>query len=85
VSYQFRGGPDMAEEKVVIELSKAEALVLFDLLARFDNDEKITIEHQSEERVLWDIQCSLEKILVEPFMPNYTELPTRARNQVADQ
>ena len=75
----------MTEEMVAIELSQAEALVLFDLLARFDKDEKIEIEHQAEERVLWNIHCSLEKILVEPFKPDYRELLTRARNQVADQ
>jgi hypothetical protein len=58
-------------EKVFIELSKAEALVLFDLLARFDKDEKSIIENQAEERVLWNIHCSLEKVLVEPFSPDY--------------
>lgn len=74
----------MTEEKVVIEISTAEALVLFDLLARFDKDEKLIVEHQSEARVLWNIHCSLERILVEPFNANYAELLTKARNQVAD-
>jgi len=69
-------------EKVFIELSKAEALVLFDLLARFDKDEKSIIENQAEERVLWNIHCSLEKVLVEPFSPDYAKLLAEARNQV---
>jgi hypothetical protein len=69
-------------EKVFIELSKAEALVLFDLLARFDKDEKLIIENQAEERVLWNIHCSLEKVLVEPFSPDYAKLLAEARNQV---
>ena len=74
----------MTEEKVVVELSKAEALVLFGLLTRFDIDEKFIVTHQSEERVLWNILGSLEKALVEPFSPDYAELLTKARNQVAD-
>ncbi len=69
-------------EKVFIELSKAEALVLFDLLGRFDKDEKLIMENQAEERVLWNIHCSLEKVLVEPFSPDYAKLLAEARNQV---
>lgn len=74
----------MTEEKVVIELSKAEALVLFDLLARFDRDDALKVEHQSEKRVLWDILCSLEKVLVEPLGSDYEELLAEARGRVAD-
>lgn len=71
-------------EKVIIGLSKAEALVLLDLLARFDKDEKLIIEHQSEARVLWNIHCSLEKELVEPFSTDYAKLLMEARNQVGE-
>jgi hypothetical protein len=74
----------MTEEKVAIELSKAEALVLFDLLARFDRDDELAVEHQSEKRVLWNIHCSLERALVEPFSPDYAELLAEARGRVAD-
>lgn len=74
----------MTEEKVVIELSNAEALVLFDLLARFDKDDVLTFEYQSEKRVLWNIHCSLERVLVEPFSPDYAELLAEARGRVAD-
>jgi len=74
----------MTEEKVAIELSRVEALVLFDLLARFDKDGELTVEHQSEKRVLWNIHCSLEGVLVEPFSPDYAELLAEARGRVAD-
>jgi len=74
----------MSEEKVFIELSKAEALVLFDLLARFDKSDALEVEHQSEKRVLWDIHSSLERVLVEPFSRDYAELLAEARGQVAD-
>lgn len=74
----------MTEEKVAIELSRSEALVLFDLLARFDRDDALTVEHQSEKRVLWNIHCSLERVLAEPFSPGYAQLLAEARGQVAD-
>lgn len=71
-------------EKIIIELSKAEALVLFELLARFDKDEKLIIENQAEARVLWNVHCSLEKVLVEPFSPDYEKLLTEARTEVGN-
>ncbi len=58
----------MLEEKVTIELSSAEALVLFEFLSRFSDENKLEIEDQAEARVLWDMCCLLEKQLVEPFM-----------------
>ena len=70
--------------KVVIELSRAHALVLFEFLSRFSDDDKLEIQDQAEERVLWDMCCDLEKALVEPLRPDYTELLQRARDTVRD-
>ncbi|MEP7341647.1 MAG: hypothetical protein ABI977_28200 [Acidobacteriota bacterium] len=71
-------------QNIVIELSNAEALVLFEFLSRFEDTKKITVEDQAEERVLWDVQCLLEKQLTEPFSPNYVELVMAARDRVRD-
>lgn len=72
-------------EIINISLSKNQALVLFEFLSRFSgNDSKLTIEDQSEERVLWDLCCDLEKILVEPFQENYRELLNQAREKLRD-
>ena len=74
----------MAEEKVTIELLHSEALVLFEFVSRFTNDEKLEIVNQAEERVLWDICSTLEKMLAEPLGQNYNDLLAKAREEVRD-
>lgn len=71
-------------EKIQIEISKDEAIVLFEFLSRFSEEEILQIEDQSEARVLWNILCDLEKILVEPFAINYTEILQKSRDKVRD-
>ncbi|MEP6903692.1 MAG: hypothetical protein ABJA66_18360 [Actinomycetota bacterium] len=68
----------MSEDKVKIELTKSEVLVLFESVSRFSDDEKLEIKNPAEEQVLWNICCDLESILVEPFNENYSELLAKA-------
>jgi hypothetical protein len=72
------------DKKVVIELSSAYALVLFEFLSRFSDEDKLEIKDQAEARVLWDICGDLEKALVEPFRSDYTQLLQKARDAVRD-
>lgn len=72
------------KDPIRIELSDDEALVLFDFLSRFSETDELKIEDQSEVRVLWNICCDLEKILVGPFLENYDELLEAARAQSRD-
>ena len=72
------------EEEVVITLPRAQALVLFEFLSRFSDDKKLEIQDQAEERVLWDMCCDLERVLVEPFRSDYDVLLQRARDSVRD-
>ena len=74
-----------SEEAISLSLTKQEALVLFDQLSRFSNTGAFTFEDQSERRVLWNVCCLLEKVLVEPFMGNYGELLASARASVRDE
>jgi hypothetical protein len=72
-------------DKINISLNKEEALILFDFLSRFsESDFKLTIEDKAEERVLWNLCCDLEKILVEPFQENYRELLNQSREKLRD-
>ena len=59
------GQPD----SVNITLTGHEALVLFDFLARFNQQERFPFQDQSEQRVLWDLEADLEEQLAEPFDP----------------
>jgi hypothetical protein len=74
----------MSKENIKISLTKDEALVLFEMLSRFSDTEKLSIEHPSEERVLWNLNCVLEKILIEPFKSDYSELLQAARGRLKD-
>ncbi len=58
--------------------------MLFEFLSRYSDEDKLIVEDQAEQRVLWDVQCVLEKELVEPFMPNYSALLDSAREMVRD-
>jgi len=65
-----------------IELSDDEALVLFELLARHEDDLRLDIQHEAERIVLWRIGGCLETQLVAPLRPEYAELLQRARERV---
>lgn len=58
----------MNSKNVNIQLTKDEAIVLFEFLGRFN--ERIDFdrfEDKAEGRVLCDIECILEKELSQPF------------------
>jgi hypothetical protein len=69
-------------ESVSIRLTRAEALVLFEWLARLDANKSLPVEDASEELVLWRIEGQLESALVEPLRPNYREAVEAARSEV---
>jgi len=76
----------MTVNKINIGLTKEEAIVLFEFLARFNEQErKELFEDQAEKRVLWDIECILEKELSEPFSSDYLEIVKKAREKVRDE
>ena len=74
-------------QDVTLVLSPAEALALFELLARWAETDapSVPLEHQAEYRVLWDILAMLESALAEPFMPDYQDWLNRARELVRDE
>lgn len=53
----------MPAGEVVIKLSREEALVLFDWLARVDDAKSAPIEHPAEQKLLWILEGQLEKNL----------------------
>ena len=71
-------------EEVSIGLTKDEALVLFEFLSRFSSQDVLEIQDQAEERALWNLTCSLEKVLVEPFSERWVEIISAARARLRD-
>ena len=74
----------MEDEQIELKLTKDEALVLFEFVSRFSDEDKLEIVDQAEQRVLWNVCCQLEKQLVEPFSADYLASVERARNKVRD-
>ncbi len=70
--------------EVEIKLTKDEALVLFDFVSRFSNDDKLIIQDQAEERALLNLTCVLEKQLAEPFSPDWKKIIEAAKNRLRD-
>jgi hypothetical protein len=55
-------------KKVLVELSSNEAIVLLDWLTKFNEKEHPWLfEDQAEERILFDLESSLEKIVSQTF------------------
>lgn len=71
-------------DAVVISLSKAEALVLFEWLSRTDSRDALSFEHDAEEATVWRLHGQLEKMLVEPLVPEYKQIVELARKAVTD-
>jgi hypothetical protein len=70
-----------------LSLRYEEAVVLADLLARWEHDgtaDSLSFQDQAEQRVLWDLAASLEPFVDEVFSSNYKEAVAAARAAVRD-
>jgi hypothetical protein len=72
------------ERVLSVELTSDEALVLFEFLHRFADTGALTVADQAEERALWNLSASLERVLVAPFASNYEQLLKGARDRLRD-
>jgi hypothetical protein len=68
---------------VTITLTSDEALVLYDLLHRWEDAEQVSPpEHKGEQVALWAMSAQLERRLVEPFDALYGDLVAGARDRL---
>jgi hypothetical protein len=72
----------MTDSTDAVHLSRDVALVLFELLSRGARDGSIRPVDSAEQRALGDLEAALERILPEPFLPNYAELLEHARRRL---
>ena len=71
--------------EVTVTLTSDEALVLFELLHRWEDSGEIgTVLMPGEQTALWALSGRLESTLVEPFDGNYRELLDHARQRLAE-
>ena len=65
---------------VTLELTADEALVLFDWLGRSSSrDQPAAFADPAERVALGNLECLLERVLVEPLDPDYAALVEAAR------
>ncbi len=71
-------------EKVIIELSKEEAIVLFEYLARMNESDALdsTFEDKAEQRVIWNLEATFEEVLAEPFKSDYKKIVDDAKKTI---
>lgn len=71
---------------VVLKFSKEEALVLLEWLHNFNEVEHPSLfQDQAEERILFDIEAELEKVISATFDSNYQEIISKARQKIRDE
>jgi hypothetical protein len=70
------------DQPVSLALTHDEALVLFELLSRYDDTERLSTEDAAEVRTLWRLHGALQKALVTPFLPDYAERLQAARDRL---
>ena len=69
---------------VTVTLTADEALVLFELLHRWEDAGTINpVLQAGEQTALWAVSARLESILVEPFQGDYLDLVDGARQRLA--
>jgi hypothetical protein len=69
---------------VIVTLTPDEALVLFDLLHRWEDSGIDPVLMPGEQAALWALSCLLESTLAEPFDRDYAELVNQARQRLAE-
>jgi hypothetical protein len=62
----------MSEPEVSISLTVPEFVVLDEILRRYSETNKFTIEDKAEQQALWNLQCLLEKG-IDPSWPTLAE------------
>ena len=70
---------------ISIVFSEDEAIVLFEWLHKLNEEERPgLIQDQAEERLLFDLESELEKMVSSAFSNNYKELLFKARARIRD-
>ncbi|WP_144445744.1 hypothetical protein [Inquilinus limosus] len=72
----------MEQKDITITLSPAEALVLFEWLARTDAAQSLPTEHPAETRALWRLEGKLQKQIGVLFSNEYGNALEEARSEL---
>ena len=70
--------PSQPSQPIQVELSRDEALVLFELPARFEEASELKLKSNAEFIAVSAIATRLQSVLVEPFDPDYKNIVAEA-------
>ena len=71
---------------IALEFSEDEAIVFLEWLHNFNEQERPTLfQDQSEERILFDLEAELEKVVSATFKSNYHEVLSNARQKIRNE
>ena len=71
-------------DEIRVSLARDEALVPFDLLQRWEDADRVDEpEHHAERVALWNLSATLERVLAEPFRPDYADVLEAAKRRLA--
>lgn len=72
-AFLLQSSTNASEDKIpdiaTIDLTPAEAVVLFSVLRRYSESDALTVSHIAEQQCLWNIECLLEKHGDNPLWP----------------
>lgn len=71
-----------SETCVTLSLTSDQALVFFEWLSRQEEVNALSTDHPAEQKVLWEIEAQLERVLVEPLQAEYGALLAAARERL---
>ena len=75
----------MLREKIVLRVGRAEALILFELLADFSRQPSLEIRDEAERLALFRLHGALEETLVESSKPDYPQMLALSRSMLVQQ
>lgn len=77
---------DIRRETIRVGFSEEEAIVLLEWLSHFNEQKHESLfQDQAEERVLFDLEAKLEKLVTATFEESYKEILSEARQRIRDE
>jgi hypothetical protein len=73
---------EITDLAATLTLTRAEALMFFEFLSRFDSEEQLDIRDPAKNLVLWHLQGAFERTLFEAFAVDYKARLGAAREAV---
>ena len=72
----------MSEEKISLQLTRDQALVLFEWIASLDRANLSSSIGDAEWSILWFLEGQFESKLVEVLAPDYVDLLAKAKSRL---